>query len=239
MNLTHPSTATYSRFLHTSANIWRPVYIVRSSLRHIRNTASPEPQNFHNLSYPNICSLTHCGRVTQVCVYALQLWKTNDAHLRFWHALGFHALYTLITQYMQPFSEWSCWRVFIETWPHSEVMIFDKYREQTARYVPLLLCTAFSQLSDFNHFTPMTERGSSYEENYLTEDEISAELLANTLSGVPEDADSDSENVNDSSIIGNRQTKVCILYRALLGCLVSISWKFQFTKIDSEFVINF
>jgi len=27
--------------------------------------------------------------------------------------------------------------------------------------------------------------------------------------------------------------------QALLGCLVSISWKFQFTKIVSEFVINF
>ena len=24
-----------------------------------------------------------CGRVTQICVYALQLWKTGDAHLRF------------------------------------------------------------------------------------------------------------------------------------------------------------
>ena len=57
-------------------------------------------------------------------------------------------------------------------------MICDKYREQIALYVPLLLCTAFSQLSYFNHFTPMTERGSSYEEKYLTEDEISAELLA-------------------------------------------------------------
>jgi len=50
----------------------------------------------------------------------------------------------------------------------------------------------------------MTERGSSCEEKYLTEDEISAELLADTLSDVPDDADSDSENDNDSSIIGNR-----------------------------------
>ena len=87
-------------------------------------------------------------------------------------------------------------------------MICDKYREQTALYVPLLLCTAFCQLSDFNHFTPMTERGSSYQEKYLTEDEISAELLADTLSDVPEDADSDSEIDSDSSIIGNRQNKI-------------------------------
>ena len=87
-------------------------------------------------------------------------------------------------------------------------MICHKYIAKTALYVPLLLCTAFSQLSDSNHFTPMTERGSSYEEKYLTEDEISAELLADTLSDVPEDADSDSENDSDSSIVGNRQNKI-------------------------------
>ena len=95
--------------------------------------------------------------------------------------------------------------MFIETWPHSEVKICDKFSEQTALYVPLLLCTAFSQLSDFSHFTLMTERGRSYEEQYLTEDEISAGLLADALSEVPEDADSDSKNESDSFIIGNRQ----------------------------------
>jgi len=51
-------------------------------------------------------------------------------------------------------------------------MICDKYREQIALYFSLLFCTEFSQLSDFNQFTPMTEKGSSYEEKYLTEDEI-------------------------------------------------------------------
>jgi len=54
----------------------------------------------------------------------------------------------------------------------------------------------------------MTERVSSYEEIYLTEDEISAELLANKLADVPDDADSDSENDSDSSIIGNGQNKI-------------------------------
>ena len=49
----------------------------------------------------------------------------------------------------------------------------------------------------------MMERGSSYKEKYLTDDEI-AELLADSLSDVPDDADSDS----DSSIIGNRQNKI-------------------------------
>jgi len=72
----------------------------------------------------------------------------------------------------------------------------------------MLLCSAFSQRSDFNHFTTMTERRSSFEEKCLTEEEISAELLADTLSHVPDDTDSDSENDSDSSIIGNRQNKI-------------------------------
>ena len=87
-------------------------------------------------------------------------------------------------------------------------MICDKYREQTALYFPLLLCSAFSQHSDFDHFTPMMERRSSYWKEYLTEEEISAELFADTLSDVPDNADSDSENDSDSSIIGNRQNKI-------------------------------
>jgi len=30
----------------------------------------------------NIIILTPCGLVTQICVYALQLWKMDDAHMR-------------------------------------------------------------------------------------------------------------------------------------------------------------
>ena len=69
----------------------------------------------------------------------------------------------------------------------------------------------------------MTERGSSYEKKYLTEDEISAGLLADTLSDVPEDADSDSENAVTLLLLEIGKTKLCTLYRALLGSLVSIS----------------
>ena len=63
----------------------------------------------------------------------------------------------------------------------------------------------------------MTERGSSYEEKYHTEDEISAELLADTLSGVPDDPDSDSDSTLIVTVtlllleIG--KTKLCIIYR--------------------------
>ena len=28
----------------------------------------------------------------------------------------------LIMQYIEPVSEWSCWRILIETWPHSELI---------------------------------------------------------------------------------------------------------------------
>ena len=109
--------------------------------------------------------------------------------------------------------------MFIETGPHSEVMICNKYREQTALYVLLLLCTAFSQLSDFNHFTPMTERGSSYEKNILQKMKyqrthylmflktliVTVKLTVTLL------------------LLEIGKTKLCILYRAPLGCLVSIS----------------
>ena len=54
----------------------------------------------------------------------------------------------------------------------------------------------------------MTERRSSDGKKYLTEDEISAEVLADTLSDVPDNADSDSENDSDSFITGNRQKKI-------------------------------
>ena len=50
----------------------------------------------------------------------------------------------------------------------------------------------------------MMERHGSCGKKYVTEDEISAELLADTLSDVPDNADSDS----DSSITGNRQNKI-------------------------------
>ena len=51
---------------------------------------------------------------------------------------------------------------------------------------------------------------------FVTQDEISAELLADTLSDVPDngdsvserDSESDSENDSDSSIIGNKQKKI-------------------------------
>ena len=56
----------------------------------------------------------------QICIFTLQLRKTDDANLRFWRAC-FPRTVHLIMQYMEPVSEWSCWRMFIETWPRSEL----------------------------------------------------------------------------------------------------------------------
>jgi hypothetical protein len=69
----------------------------------------------------------------------------------------------------------------------------------------------------------MTERGSAYEEKYLTEDEISAELLADTLSDVPDSLIVTVKMTLTLLLLEIDKTKLCILYRALLGCLVSIS----------------
>ena len=78
-------------------------------------------------------------------VYPLQCWgrdgsavntlRTGDADLRFyittvqdgWRKSAFlkRACFPctihLIMQYIESVSEWSCWRMFIETWPHSEL----------------------------------------------------------------------------------------------------------------------
>ena len=61
--------------------------------------------------------------------------RTGDADLRFyittvqdgWRKSAFltracfPCTIDLIMQYIEPVSEWSCWRMFIETWPHSEL----------------------------------------------------------------------------------------------------------------------
>ena len=63
--------------------------------------------------------------------------RTGDADLRFyittvqdgWHKSAFltrtcfPCTMHLIMQYVEPIYEWSCWRMFIETWPHSELTL--------------------------------------------------------------------------------------------------------------------
>ena len=73
-----------------------------------------------NLHLPST-NLTHWGRVTQICVFTLQLCKTDDAKSAFLTRAYFLCTIHLIMQYIEPVSEWFCWRMFIETWPHSEL----------------------------------------------------------------------------------------------------------------------
>ena len=66
-------------------------------------------------------SLTHWGRVKQICIFTLQLCKTDDEKSAFLTRACFPCTIHLIMQYIEPVSEWSCLRMFVETWPHSEL----------------------------------------------------------------------------------------------------------------------
>jgi hypothetical protein len=69
--------------------------------------------------------LTHCGPVMQICVFALQLWKTDDAKLPFNTRLDFYALnYTIRGAKKKGLPG----RIFKTTRLYFELMIYDKYR---------------------------------------------------------------------------------------------------------------
>jgi len=102
--------------------------------------------------YDDARILTHCGRVTQICVFTLQLCRTGDADLRFY-----------ITTLQDGWRRFA----FLTRW--------------NSVHLQVLLSA--------------TPQGGMFPE------------------------------------VSHPQ--------ALLGSLVSISWKFQFTKVVSEFVINF
>jgi hypothetical protein len=124
-----------------------------------------EPMKIHNFLHRCVSGVKNFKHVFGI-KNLNTLW-TGDADLRLhiitvqdgWHKSAFLTrgwfprTIHLITQDTEPFSEWSCWQMFIEMWPHSEWMICDKYREQTALYFPLLLYSTSSQRSDFNHVT--------------------------------------------------------------------------------------
>ena len=74
-----------------------------------------------------------CLRYWQYCLFRhFNTLRTGDADLRFyittvqdgWRKSAFltracfSCIIDLIMQYIKPVSEWSCWRMFIETWPH-------------------------------------------------------------------------------------------------------------------------
>ena len=75
------------------------------------------------------------GYREELILFQLNTLRTGDADLRFyittvqdgWSKSAFltRACFPckihLIMQYIEPLSEWSFWRMFIETWPHSEL----------------------------------------------------------------------------------------------------------------------
>ena len=74
-------------------------------------------------------------KMIEVKVVCLNTLRRGDADVRFyittvqdgWRKSAFltRACFPctihFIMQYIEPVSEWSCWRMFIETWPHSEL----------------------------------------------------------------------------------------------------------------------
>ena len=72
----------------------------------------------------------------ELCTKEFNTLRTGDADLRFYITTVqdgwcksafltracFPCTVHLIMQYIEPVSEWSCWRMFIETWPHSELI---------------------------------------------------------------------------------------------------------------------
>ena len=88
----------------------------------------------HHLIY-NSLFVNVIANIFQQLLFMINTLRTGDADLRFyittvqdgWRKSAFvtRACFPctihLIMQYIEPVSEWSCWRMFIETWPHSEL----------------------------------------------------------------------------------------------------------------------
>ena len=73
----------------------------------------------HFFMQPHI--LTHWGRVTQICVFYITTVQDGWRKSAFLTRACFPCTVHLIMQYIEPVSEWSCWRMFVGTWPHSEL----------------------------------------------------------------------------------------------------------------------
>ena len=78
---------------------------------------------------------SHCiCRQVSCCLHSFNTLRTGDADLRFYNTTVidgwrksafltracFPCTIHLIMQYIEPVSEWFCWRMFIETWPYSD-----------------------------------------------------------------------------------------------------------------------
>ena len=134
-NKTH-LTAIYAPHIpHGLAWDWTRVFAVKSQ----RAMAQLET-GLCSLLWPiefscNIQPVTERRATTGWIGWSLNTLRTGDADLRFyittlqdgWRKSAFltcacfPCTLHLIMQYIEPVSEWSCWRMFVETWPHSEL----------------------------------------------------------------------------------------------------------------------
>ena len=88
-----------------------------------------------SLKYFHILRRILWGNVKNIQTCSLNTLRTGETDLRFyittvqdgWRKSAFltracfPCTIPLIMQYIEPVSEWFCWRMFIETWPHSEL----------------------------------------------------------------------------------------------------------------------
>ena len=139
--------------------------------------------------------LTHCGRVTQICAFTLQLCRTGDEDLRFY-----------VTTVLDG------WRRF--------ALLRHNCAGRVTQICVFTLQLCRTGDADLRFYvTTVQDWWRSFA--FLTRwNSVHLQVL---LSATPQ---------------GGMFPEVSHP-QALLGSLVSISWKFQFTKIVSEFVINF
>jgi len=93
---------------------------------------------------------------TTVRIYLNTLW-TGDADLRLyittvqdgWCKSAFLTR-ALFPRTIHLIMQWSCWRMFIETWPHSELMVCDKYRVSQEERTKLREIVPYVKLYRYN-----------------------------------------------------------------------------------------
>jgi len=57
--------------------------VTKPAMVTVRHIVLRLPSTFRNIFVRFLSVLTHCGQVTQICVFTLQLCKTDNENLRF------------------------------------------------------------------------------------------------------------------------------------------------------------
>ena len=119
----------------TDCHVKKTVHICKPSNMHACYFSMYKPQchspmmwlpnlqvgNHTNTVNRTLTNLTHLGRVTQILRFYITTVQDVWHKSAFLTRACFPCTIHLIIQYTEPVSEWSCWRMFIETWPHFEL----------------------------------------------------------------------------------------------------------------------